>query len=176
MQKAFINIISMFKQEYAQFPIFSGLDGNQIRQLSSFLVEREFQKDTVIFDQGQVANYLYILLTGEVSIRFKPYDGPPLTVARILPGGVFGWSAALQRDLYTSGAVALDNCLAFCLCGSDLQVICRQHPETGKIWLEGLASVIAERLRSTYTQVLEILNQVNYAQDVFPKKEREHKW
>lgn len=156
---AFINIGSMFRQDYAQLSIFAGLDGNQISQLSPFMMECSFPRDQVIFDQGKPAEYLYILLSGEVAIHYKPYDGPPLTVARIEPGGVFGWSSALRRDVYTSGAIAVQESLAYRIRGSNLPVICNQHPETGKILLERLAGVIAERLRSTHTHVLGILTQ-----------------
>jgi CRP-like cAMP-binding protein len=150
---------SMFRQEFAQLPIFAGLNSDQIDQLAPFLFECRLEKDIVIFEQGQSAEHLYILLTGEVAVRYKPYDGPLLTVARIVPGGVFGWSAALGRTEYTSGAIALQDSMAYRLRGESLPEICTRHPETGKIWLERLASVIAERLRSTHSQVLDILSQ-----------------
>ncbi len=149
----------MFLEDYAQLSIFAGLDGNQIDQISPFLVECQFPAGHTIFEQGQLAENLYILLSGEVVINYKPYDGPPLTVAHIVPGGVFGWSAALQRDAYTSGAFTLQPCIAYCLRGASLQLICSEHPETGKMLLERLASVIAARLRSTHVQVLGILTQ-----------------
>jgi CRP-like cAMP-binding protein len=147
----------MFRQDYAQLSIFAGLDGNQISQLSPFFVECQYPQDYVIFEQGQPAENLYILLCGEVVINYKPYDGPSLTVARIEPGGVFGWSAALQRDLYTSDALTTQECLAYRIRSSSLNTICAQYPDTGKILLERFASVIAERLRSTHTQVLGML-------------------
>lgn len=149
----------MFRQDYAQFSIFAGLDGNQIGQLSPYLVECQFPADSIIFEQGHPADHLFILLSGEVVVHYKPYDGPPLTVARIGPGGVFGWSAALRRDIYTSGASAVQESLAYRIRGSNLPVICSKYPETGGLLLERLASVIAERLRSTHTQVLGILTQ-----------------
>jgi CRP/FNR family transcriptional regulator, cyclic AMP receptor protein len=149
----------MFRQEYGRLSIFAGLDGNQISQLSPYLVECHFPEHGVIFEQGQPAEHLYILLAGEVVIQYKPYDGPPLTVARIGPGGVFGWSAALRRDIYTSGASAALDSLAYRIRGSSLPNICSLYPETGSLLLERLASVIAERLRSTHTQVLGILTQ-----------------
>ena len=159
MVQPFVNIGSMFRQDYAQLSIFAGLDGNQISQLSPYMVECQFPKDHVIFEQGDPADHLYILLSGEVVIRYKPYDGPPLTVAHIEPGGVFGWSAALRRDIYTSGAVATEDILAYRIRGTSLSLICTEYPETGKILLERLASVIAQRLQSTHTQVLGILTQ-----------------
>jgi len=149
----------MFRQDYAQLSIFAGLDGNQISQLSHFIDECQFPKDCVIFEQGQPADRLYILLSGEVEIRYKPYDGPPLLVARIEPGGVFGWSAALRRDVYTSGAFSAQDSVAYCIRGANLHVMRAQYPETGMIFLERLASVIAERLRSTHAQVLGMLTQ-----------------
>ncbi len=150
---------SMLRQNYAQLSIFSGLDENMISQLSPFFEECALQKDHVIFKQGQPAVHFYILLEGEVEVDYKPYDGPLLSVARIEPGGVFGWSAAIGRDVYTSGAVALQDSVAFRLHSSSLLEICAQYPETGKIWLDRLASVIAVRLRSTHAHVLEILSQ-----------------
>jgi CRP/FNR family transcriptional regulator, cyclic AMP receptor protein len=149
----------MLRQDYAQFSIFAGLDGNQISQLSPFMVECQIPKDYVVFVQGQPAEYLYILLTGEVVVRYKPYDGPPLNVAHIQPGGVFGWSAALRRDLYTSDAIAMQDSTAYRIRGSSLHVIHAKYPETGQILLERLASVIAQRLQSTHSQVLGILTQ-----------------
>jgi CRP-like cAMP-binding protein len=160
----------MFRQDYAQLSIFTGLDGNQISQLSHFINECQYPKDYVIFEQGQPAMNLYILIGGEVAIRYKPYDGPPLHVARIEPGGVFGWSAALRRDVYTSGAVAVQDSLTYCILGSNLHVMCSQYPETGMIFLDRLASVIAERLRSTHTQVLGILTQGLNTDGCFSKR------
>lgn len=149
----------MLRQDYARFSIFAGLDEKQIRQLSPFLVECQFPKDIVIFEQGQPAENLYILLSGEVLVRYKPYDGPPITVAHIEPGGVFGWSAALRHDVYTSGAVAVQDICAVYMRGASLPVIRDKYPETSQIWLERLASVIAQRLQSTHAQVLGLLMQ-----------------
>ena len=118
-----------------------------------------FSPEQIIFDQGQRTEYLYILLRGKVEVRFKPYDGPPLTVACIKPGGVFGWSTALNRETYTSSAHATEQCEAYRISGTQLQNFCAQDPGTGKILLERLASVIAERLNNTHTQILTILSQ-----------------
>jgi CRP-like cAMP-binding protein len=61
--------------------------------------------------------------------------------------------------MYTSGAVATCDSLAYRIRGSNLVQIREKYPETGRILLERLASVIAERLRSTHPQVLGILTQ-----------------
>ncbi len=149
----------MFKQEYANLSIFQGLDSQEIQAILPLLEEAHFPADQVIFEQGQEATHLYILLEGEVHVRYKPYDGPPLTVARILPGGVFGWSAALHREAYNSAAISITAAAAFRLSGQRLHNLCDCQPDTGGILLERLARVVAERMRNTHPQILQILSQ-----------------
>lgn len=149
----------MLKQELAHLAVFSNLDPAELERIAPLLNLRLFHPDEVIFEQGQVAVYLYILLDGEVVINYKPYDGPPLTVARITPGGVFGWSAALHREVYTSAAVSLTRSEAICLSSLQLKTLCEKYPRTGMVLLEHLADVIAQRLNSTHAQILSILTQ-----------------
>jgi CRP-like cAMP-binding protein len=147
----------MYRQEFSTLSIFEGLDPDQIHQLSPFMEEVHYEKDQVIFEQGQYAACLFILLEGKVIVRFKPYDGPPLTVSMIHPGGVFGWSAALGRKEYTSGAVAAECSTAYRLRSDSLKQLYRNCPETGNVLLDRLAGGIAEPLKSSHSEVLQIL-------------------
>lgn len=150
-------MFSMLKQDFSDLSIFQGLDQGELRLIDPLIELCAFEKDVKIFDQGQMATFLFILLKGEVLVRFKPYDGPELTVARILPGGVFGWSAAMGHSSYTSGAIATADSEVARIRGDRLHQLCQDHPEIGVVILERLAGVIAERLRSTYNQILTIL-------------------
>lgn len=126
--------------------------------LANFRAE-EHRAGKVLFLQDQPADRLYLLVSGSVEIRFKPYDGEALTVSAIEAGGVFGWSAALGRPSYTSGAVCTSDCRCLSIRGRDLRRICQEHPATGVILLERLAEVIAMRLTSTHEHVMELLRQ-----------------
>jgi len=147
----------MFRQDPSQFSLFRGLNPQQMAEIERIMELCSIPQGAVIFEQGQSPDYLYILEQGEVLVRYKPYDGPPLTVAHILPGGVFGWSAALGRESYTSGAVAISCITAYRISGTRLQRLCKENPATGSIVLERLADVIAERLNSTHPQIMSIL-------------------
>ena len=116
-------------------------------------------QNEVIFEQGRIAEHLYILLEGEVVVNFKPYDGPQLTVAHIHPGGVFGWSAILGRQVYTSIALAAVDSVAIRMRGEELRSLCEEKPQTGLAILERLAGVIAERLNSTHAQIFTMLTE-----------------
>ena len=112
---------------------------------------------TVIFEQNDYAEYLYLVVRGEVTIHFKPHDGPMMTVTRVLPGGVFGWSAAMNNPAYTSGAVCSLDSEVLRIRGTDLRMLCQKNPELGKIILDRLAGVIAERKHSQQGQASSIL-------------------
>jgi CRP-like cAMP-binding protein len=118
-----------------------------------------FGKDEVIFEQNARAEKLYILVDGKVEIRFKPDDGEQLTVTEIEEGGVFGWSAALGRESYTSCAVSVTESKAFSVLGEELKQLCEQYPDTGVIILERLAEVIAQRLQKTHIHVVAMLQE-----------------
>ena len=140
-------------------PFFHGLTAADRQRIEASFREEDFRAGEVLFHQDAFADRLYLLVSGRVEIRFKPYDGEALTVSLIEPGGVFGWSAALGRSSYTSSAVCTADGHALSIRGRDLRRICIDHPATGVILLERLAEVIALRLTSTHDHVMELLRQ-----------------
>jgi len=142
----------------ARFALIEDFSEGQIEVLRPIIEDIRFDTDQVIFNQGDSANYLYFVLDGRVSIRFKPEDGPELTVSEVDRGEVFGWSSALGSQRYTSSAICSDCGLFIRLEGEDLKNLCQEHPETGILILNRLAGVIAQRLRGTHEQVLALLH------------------
>src|SRR3990172_3370955 len=144
----------------ASLPIFqSGLRVDEIELLASRFYEETVLAGSVLFPQGARADKLYVVLSGRLAIRFKPYDGEVLTVAELEAGDVFGWSAALGRRTYTSSSVALDDSRMLSVRVQVLRRLCESHPKTGVVILERLAEVIAERLRSTHKHVVDMLRE-----------------
>jgi CRP-like cAMP-binding protein len=147
----------MIGQDLAHLSIFQGFTKEQINHLLPMLQLMHYHKDDLIFQQGRPAEFLHVLLTGEVIISYKPYDGPPLTVARLSSGEVFGWSTAMRHEAYSSTAIAQTDVEVLRISGDQLRCLCDNAPDTGAILLERLAGNIAERLRSTHAQVINLL-------------------
>jgi CRP-like cAMP-binding protein len=147
----------MLKQMAANLPLFYDLSDRQLTLLDTIFETCTFQKEQVIFEQGDPANNLYVLCQGEVVIRYKPYDGPPLVVSRIAAGGVFGWSVALGRAAYTSGAIAVVRSTALRASAEKLYNLSLVAPETSSLLMERLSAAIAER-RNMRNPVLDLLN------------------
>jgi CRP-like cAMP-binding protein len=125
------NDLSLFKD-------FSLAQCNVLRPL---FIPRHEPAGTTIFEQGDPAEYLYIV------------------VARVRPEGVVGWSAALGSPTYTSAAICSTECQMLRVRSQDLRQLCEQDPETATLLLERLAAVIAERLRNTHHHVMALLEQ-----------------
>jgi CRP-like cAMP-binding protein len=144
---------------YNQFPIFKDLDAPQLFLIKEIFFPIDCNEGEVIFEQDSKAEFLYIVVEGEVEIIFKPDDGEPIPVAKIQRGGVFGWSAAFGSGTYTSGAVCIDCATLLKVKGEDLKTLRQTHPETGILILERLAEDITERLErsSTHGQVVALL-------------------
>jgi CRP-like cAMP-binding protein len=136
---------------------FEGIPETDVELLSKKFVRQSFLSDTEIFGQGDAAHRLYILISGNVSIEYKPDDGEVLRVSEIEPKGVFGWSAALGRNSYTSSATTTEDSHVLSILGNDLRELCSSSPDIGVVILERLAGVIAERLESTHEQIVELL-------------------
>jgi CRP/FNR family transcriptional regulator, cyclic AMP receptor protein len=131
--------------KYIHLAFFTGLSTAEVDLLAPFFAPKTWVAGTVVFEQGDYAEYLYLVVTGELTIRYKPEDGPVMNLTRIQPGGIFGWSAAMGNPTYTSGAVCALDSEVLCIRGADLRMICEKHPELGKVILNRLSAIIAER-------------------------------
>lgn len=149
----------MLEDIFKQVAIFADLDPDQYALLKPIFSVCLCEEGEIIFEQGDSADHLYIVISGEVVIVFQPDDGETINVAHIHAGGVFGWSAAFGSDTYTSGAVCRDQAKMLKVLGCDLKQLHQNHPETGILVLKRLATVVAERLRSSamHAQVVAML-------------------
>jgi CRP-like cAMP-binding protein len=144
-------------QLLSKLDLFRGLTPEELEMLAGLFHPERYAAQQVIFRQGDRAEKLHILLTGEIEILLQPYDGEKLLVATISPGGIFGWSAALGRRQYTSDAVAVVEGEGLSIRGKALRSFCQAHPQSGVVLLERLAEVISSRLRNTHHKVFELL-------------------
>ena len=156
-QVSLISYIIMNLEKYSQLAFFTGLQAADIQLLAPYFAPQMWVAGTVIFEQDDYAEYLYLVVSGEVTIHFKPHDGPIMTVTRVQPGGIFGWSAAMNNPAYTSSAVCSLDSEVLRIRGIDLRLLCEKHPELGRIILDRLAGVIAERKQSRQESVSSIL-------------------
>lgn len=137
----------MNQEDLAPLEFFKGLASTDVELLGRFFESSTYVAGTVIFDQGDLAEHMYIVRDGEISIRYKPDDGPIMTVTRVQPGGVFGWSAAVGNPNYTSAAICSMDSVVLSIRGQDIVDLCSRNHRIGNVLLDRISLVIADRRR-----------------------------
>lgn len=143
--------------KFENVPLFEDLSAETL-QLLEPLFEPCTCHEGLIFEQGDPAIHLYLVIAGSVDILYKPYDTPAITITNVKAGGIFGWSAIAGNTVYTSGASCRETCKAMRIQGSALRELCIQHPETGGILLDRLAESVSKRWHNAHSQVRDILS------------------
>ena len=138
-------------------PFLRDLSPEEYDLLSALFSRVELPPRTPICRQGEPAVYMYFLLEGHVSIRYKPYDGPRITLTHLHSGDVFGWSAVVGNEVYTSDAISTTPVTVLRVRGTALRSLCVQYPTTGSQILEKLAVVVSPRWVNSRVQVQSIL-------------------
>jgi CRP-like cAMP-binding protein len=139
--------------------IFKELDEHQMNLLRPLSEPFSCLAGDIILQQGSPAQYIYLVVSGTVEMSFKPYDGNPITVSHVQKGGLFGWSAVVGSEKYTSSAIAIEDVEAVRIRGSELRKFCVEHPEKGKDILERLAGGVSSRWKDAHAQVKSMLAQ-----------------
>lgn len=141
-----------------QLPLFHGLGPAQIALLKPLFESFACATGTVIFEQGDSAQYLYLLLKGDVVIQYKPYDGPAIILTRLRGGDAFGWSAVVGSPIYTSSIISESRIEAIRIRGNQLWKMVEEHPETGGIIIDRLARIVSPRWENAHAQIQSLLN------------------
>ena len=126
--------------------LFSRLSEAEQEDLAHRLVNAPFARGDVLFRQGDVAHWLYIIASGEAEAWWTPPDGGPQRLIDTRgPGNVFGELGLMTGAPRRSTVVAITDVEAYRLDKASLEHILRARPELA----EGI-SVILEQRRSRF--------------------------
>ena len=164
----------MFK-ELESVPLFQGVENNILQLLEPLFESSSFPAGTVVFEQGDPAHFLYLILEGSIEILYKPYDGPSITITNLVQGNIVGWSAAIGNTTYTSGAVCKADCQTIRMSSRDLHKLCAKEPEAGRTILNLLAESVSPRWEDAQSQIQNLLNKTISDRRITRKRKRKRR-
>lgn len=85
-------------------PVFRGLSQEERELVASACTPHGFKRSEVIIKQGDMCSEFFLIMSGEVSVKFKPPTGPEEKVAGLKAGDYFG-EAALLKDIPRSATI-----------------------------------------------------------------------
>ncbi len=132
--------------------LFEGIDVEAMEEIANISSEENYAKDTVIFNQGEQAECLYILAEGTVKLTIK--NGGTLVYSLSEPGEVFGWSSVVEPGIYTASGVCSTASKVVKIEGEKLNELFMVHPDAGLKILRRLGGVFSRRLSHAYRDLL----------------------
>jgi CRP-like cAMP-binding protein len=147
----------MFKQ-LDSVPLFKDLDDYILQLLEPLFEPFSCPAGAVIFEQGEPALYMYLILEGVVEVLYKPYDGPQITLTSLTDGSIIGWSAVIGNSTYASEAICREDFRAIRMTGRDLHKLCATEPDAGRIILDLLAESVSSRWQDAREQIQTLLS------------------
>jgi len=135
--------------------IFLGLANNDLQKIVDLpsCQEKSCQPEEVIFNAGQAAEHLYVLVEGKVDLVAEVSTPPskllkPTLIIIIGKGSVFGWPALVPPHIYSLKAIAKAPVQVLAIGGSDIRDLFKCYPHIGYEVTQCLLQVIASRFRT----------------------------
>ncbi len=142
-----------------RYPFFSFLTDAQRKALAMIAEEAACEAGAVIFEEGDPASDLYLLLDGSVDLYFTPHvtsghQSPgEILIGEINPGEPFGISALIEPHILNATARAAKPGKILKINGPALRALCEVDCALGYALMRQVAKAALERLHFTRIQL-----------------------
>lgn len=140
-----------------RYPFFAGLTADHLRGIAMIAEEVSSPAQTLIFKEGEEAQYLYILVSGEVELLYSGGNEGAIAdayVGSIVQGEVFGISAMVGPFHLTASAKSEGPVETIQIEAAGLRAMCEVDHGLGYILMQHLAQALAQRLHETRIQLV----------------------
>jgi CRP/FNR family cyclic AMP-dependent transcriptional regulator len=127
----------------ASVPLFRDAPERALDVVASVVRERKFSHDSLLFQEGDAGDALYLITDGLVKLSKVDLEGHEKTLAILRPPAFFGEMALLGSQLRSAAAVTLQPTTCLLLFGDDFQRLLATYPTISF----NLTCALAERLR-----------------------------
>lgn len=139
----------VIREALAKTRLFSELSSESLEGLSPLFVERTFEKEEIIFRQGDQGEALLVLVSGQVAVEKEIMDGRRVTLALRGPGAVLGEMALLDGSERSASIYAVERTKGLTLARSSFFRFLSQHTEA----FQSLLVILCQRLRESDQKV-----------------------
>jgi len=134
---------------------FNGLEAADIDKLLPICRERNYKSGQYVFTQGDVGEYLYVIVTGQVLLERTVNLGVrkgTVTIEALEKGRVLGcWSTLLgERHILMSSAICQKPTRLLTMRGADLRGLMHSNKELGFNVMEKFCFLLRDRVQAAY--------------------------
>src|SRR3569832_264189 len=100
-------------------PLFSGLNEAEIAEIARHAVERSYPKNTVLINEGDHSDTLYVIQEGKVKVYLADEQGKEIVLNQQGPGEYFGELALLDDAARSASVMTLERS-SFCVLSKEV--------------------------------------------------------
>lgn len=124
--------------------VFHGMTANELSELLSQAEKCSHDPDAVIVKEGNLGNYMYVIIYGEAVVSKRGVNDEDVELARLTAADSFGEMALLDQELRSATVKALTPCTLVRI----NDVALAKKPEIAAKFYRNMARQLSERLRS----------------------------
>jgi signal transduction histidine kinase len=137
-----------------RFELFEEFTDEELTEISELCREQHYDHGSRLFEEGDPADKLYLVLEGKVSLEKKVQLGRSgssrqATVSIRGPGHTVGWSSLVQPRTYTLSAVCIEPCRLLVIDGRDMRGFEARYPGAGLKLMNAVAMLVRGRMEAT---------------------------
>jgi len=140
-------------------PFVEPFDDAHVRRLAELARDVRFERDQVVFHEGDECNEFYLIASGLIALEVEE-PGHTLRVQTLSEGDELGWSSLLMASGKQFQARALEPVEALAFDATQLLAECRKDPAFGFDFAYRLLGVVAGRLHFTRMQLHDMYSPV----------------
>ena len=147
------------KEIIRSIALLESLTDQQIATMEAYTEVVSCKKGEKLFQVGQLAKNIFILLEGKVSIQVLLSSRPENMSIVVLQknGQLVGWSGLMNESHYTATGVCLEDSQLLKINGQKFLQTLEQNPSIGFNVMVEITKVISQRLRNLQSVVLKTI-------------------
>lgn len=136
-----------------RYPYFGGIGEESLKQVAMVADEVTVPPNTCMFNEGDPANYVYVIARGEVNIQYLLGNGELRTVDTLVGGDLLVWSAMIEPYKTTAVGTTTKETHLVRISGPKLRELCDKDPLLGYRLTIQIAKLLSHRLEGARIQL-----------------------
>lgn len=132
--------------ELRKISIISNLPDDKLEMLGKVGELKIFSDGTTLFNQGEVLDHCYMILSGTVLLEVHPAEDIIITLNNLEPGTCFALSSLIPGSISQNSAVCAQSCELLVLPADKLHELFSEQHELGYQFMYRIMRIFKERM------------------------------
>jgi CRP/FNR family transcriptional regulator, cyclic AMP receptor protein len=136
-----------------RYTYFAGVSEEGLKQIAMIAEEKSIPGETRVFNEGDPATHMLIIVRGEINIQFVLGNGELRIIDTMADGDLLGWSSLIEPYKMTANGTTGKNTTLIRIDAVKLRQLCEKDRSLGYCLLLQIAKLLAHRLEGAHVQL-----------------------